>query len=223
MQVMESYSGQASIIQSSWDAVMDRYSGLVESSNPAAIMPRLLLVPPLRPPVVSPLVSPPFSRPLAGHGPLFRSGEAGAGRGQAVSPPGHCRDSRFPLSPSPVSPFSTGLPSAAGGRGPRTRGPASWRASQQIQPQERRAKVLPPVSEHPLCTYGAVYAWGGRLELGRILYDTLFGLAPNVQPLFKRPRDAIAIKCARSRGAVGIALPLVARIRSGVELVPPTA
>ena len=55
MQVMESYSGQASIIQSSWDAVMDRYSGLVESSNPAAIMPRLLLVPPLRPPVVSPL------------------------------------------------------------------------------------------------------------------------------------------------------------------------
>lgn len=44
------------------------------------------------------------------------------------------------------------------------------------------------------------------LELGRILYDTLFGLAPNVQPLFKRPRDAIAIKCAappavRSPGA----------------------
>lgn len=35
------------------------------------------------------------------------------------------------------------------------------------------------------------------LELGRILYDTLFGLAPNVQPLFKRPRDAIAIKCGR--------------------------
>jgi hypothetical protein len=35
------------------------------------------------------------------------------------------------------------------------------------------------------------------LELGRILYDTLFGLAPNVQPLFKRPRDAIAIKCDR--------------------------
>ena len=84
------------------------------------------------------------------------------------------------------------------------RGPAGWRASQQIQPQgsggnqfyERRAKVLPPVSEHPLCANGTVRAWGGRLELGRILYDTLFGLAPNVQPLFKRPRDAIAIKCA---------------------------
>ena len=133
------------------------------------------------------------------------------------------RDSRFLLSPSPVSPFSTGLPSAAGGRGPRTRGPASWRASQQIQPQERRAKVLPPVSEHPLCANGAVRAWGGRLELGRILYDTLFGLAPNVQPLFKRPRDAIAIKCAPSRDAIGIASPPVAGIRSDVELAPPTA
>ncbi len=32
------------------------------------------------------------------------------------------------------------------------------------------------------------------LELGGILYDTLFGLAPNLQSLFKRPRDAIALK-----------------------------
>ncbi len=40
-------------------------------------------------------------------------------------------------------------------------------------------------------------------QLGVLLYEALFELAPNVRPLFKRSRDVVALKCVAGGGGGG--------------------
>ena len=184
-------------------------------------MLRLSLNPPFPPPVVS---HPTFlSRPLAGHGLLIRSGEAGAGRDQAVSPPG-----RYPRQPLPLVPLA---------RFPvlhrlavccRWSRPAHPRAGKLACKPADPAAGTPGKS--PASCFGAPAL---RKRRGaRLGWQAGAGPDPLRHAIRPRAQRAAALQAAPrrhrhqvrgSRGAVGIALPLVARIRSGVELVPPTA